>query len=128
MEYQEILPGGVLLLLVACICIVLKKMPYVENRELGIADTLLQIGITYSLGVWILLKRSFFEVLPRIGSVLVWIGGISYELYLAHVIALDYLKENPSMIHVCVYSVVTIISLIILVLCNRVILNKQKRR
>ena len=52
--------GGVLLLLVAYVCIVLKKMPYVESRELGITDTLLQIGITYSLRVWILLMQSFF--------------------------------------------------------------------
>lgn len=111
----------------ACVCIVLKKMPYVENRELGIADTLLQIGITYSLGVLILLKRSFFEMLPGIGAVLVWIGGISYELYLAHVIALDYLKENPFGIYILIYFAVTIVSLIIIVLCNRVILNKQKR-
>ena len=66
-------------------------------------------------------------MLPGIGVALMWIGGISYELYLSHVIALDYLKENPSIMHICVYSTVTVISLIILAFCSRAILNRQKR-
>ena len=54
--------------------------------------------------------------MPLVGAILAFIEGISYELYLAHVIALDYLKVHHNVGALCVYAVVTIIGLLVLIL------------
>ena len=63
-----------------------------------------------------------------IGSVLAWFGSISYELYLSHSIAYDYFQENPFGRTIFVYLIVSISTLIVIVLFERKIVNKDKAR
>lgn len=106
--------GGILFLIVAVVMVGLKKMPYVEARELGMVDTLLQIGITWTIGGFVLIFREIFIRVGWIKKVLLLIGGISYELYLAHVLPLDYLKVSPSGGRMIIYVIALIIIVILL--------------
>lgn len=128
---HRIIRGGVLILII--IFIVLKKTPYVEQNELGIADTLLQIGITLTISYMILSLRdilllgSYHGIKIKAVTKLISLAGVvSYELYLAHVIPLDYLKRNPSVNSLCVYITVVSIFSIGLVVLDKKIIRAEK--
>ena len=111
--------GGGLVLL-AGILEVLKKTPYVEARELGLIDTILQIAITFDISVVILAYGSIVDKLKILKRFFVRIGKLSYELYLGHVLLLDYLKGNPSITNLLIFAVATIIITTVIVVFERI--------
>ena len=110
--------GGLVLL--AGILEVLKKTPYVEARELGLIDTILQIAITFDVSVFILVYGSIVDNFKFLKRFLVRIGELSYELYLGHVLLLDYLKGNPSIINLLIFTMATIIITTVIVAFERI--------
>ena len=118
-EKMSLLVGGGLVLL-AGILEVLKKTPYVESRELGLIDTILQIAITFDVSVFILAYGSMIDNFKFLKKFFVRIGELSYELYLGHVLLLDYLKGNPSITNLLIFAVATIIITTVIVAFERV--------
>lgn len=118
-EKAKTIKIGCILIAVGVISVVLKKMPYVEMNELGIADTALQIVLTLSLGSWLILNRAFFTEIKLFIQVFYLVGAVSYELYLSHVIALDWLKEDATVSKLLLYFIVTFAGMIIINILNR---------
>lgn len=98
----------------------LKKTPYVEARELGLIDTVLQTAITLDVSVFILIYGSIVDNFKYLKRFLVRIGERSYELYLGHVLLLDYLKGNPSIINLLIFTMATIIITTVIVAFERI--------
>lgn len=107
------------LLIIAVLMVVLKKTVYVEMHELGFVDTFLQIGITLTLGIWLILNRELFEKNRKIKTLLIFIGCYSYQLYLSHVLPLDWLKNNATIYCLMVYVLVTVIGAALITLFIR---------
>lgn len=106
--------GGGLLLATAVIMVVLKKTQYVELHELGVADTLLQIGVTWCLSIFMFYVVDFLKRTNFLKKVILLIGNISYELYLAHVLFLDWLNEEPLIGNFIIYGIAVLLSTAIL--------------
>lgn len=100
---------------------ILKKLPVVENNSFGLLDTLLQMTITYSLGLAIILFTDYIIKYKRICSLLIKVGGVSYSIYLAHVIPLDYYFLNPYTSVFLVYILVFFVCTVVLILFDRLI-------
>lgn len=111
--------NGIVLLLIAFVCVIVKKTPYVESRKLGFLDTLMQMGITYSLGILLIGYKDLIKKNGIIDRVTLFIGSISYELYLAHALPLDYLKVNNSIKYFEIYTLLVIAVTIILYIITR---------
>lgn len=94
--------------------VVLKKTQYVELHELGVADTLLQIGITWCLSIFMFYVADFLKRTNFLKKVILLIGNISYELYLAHVLFLDWLKQQTMIRNFMIYGIAVLISTVIL--------------
>ncbi|MFA9398103.1 MAG: acyltransferase family protein [Clostridiaceae bacterium] len=120
--------GSWILLIVAVVLVVFKKTPYVELHELGIVDTALQIGITLILGVWLILNRSLFEKIRLLKVSIMFVGAYSYELYLSHVVMLDWLKNSATIIHLLIYIVIMIASAVLIYLFSKGIKYTWKKR
>lgn len=115
--------GGVFIISLVVAMVILKKMPFVEEHELGVMDTVLQIAITWCIGGWCLLFRRRIAGIRIMGTVLLKLGGISYEIYLAHVIGMDWLRETNPTERIGVYIAVTVITIIIIKLSEIVLLH-----
>ena len=118
----------VTLLIFAAAFAVLKKMPFVEKYELGIADTAFQIGLTLSVGFLMIIIRRFFIKLSLIRSVLLMIGAVSYEIYLSHVIPLDYLKEYHSLSSLALYALGFGVSLLLLIIFDKIVVRRAEKK
>lgn len=94
--------------------VVLKKTQYVELHELGVADTLLQIGITWCLSIFMFYVVDHLKRTNFLKKVVLLIGSISYELYLAHVLFLDWLKEQTTIGNFIIYGIAVLLSAVIL--------------
>ncbi|NJE31526.1 acyltransferase [Lactobacillus agilis] len=95
------------LFVVALISIIVKKLPYVDSHQLGFVDTIVQISLTLSLGILIILFRDILSrgVLYKIN---IFFGGLSYELYLGHAVSLDWVKEATSINKILIWVLLTI--------------------
>lgn len=80
--------------ILSLIMVALKKIQFVESHELGIVDTLLQIGITWSLSLFLLGIIKYLKKIEVIKKMILVTGGVSYELYLAHALPLDCLNSK----------------------------------
>lgn len=118
----------IVLFLIAIILSVLKKMPFVEANELGTADTLLQIGITLSVGIFTMILCRWIEKIRFVKSAFYYVGVISYELYLSHVIALDYLRDNYSINSLMEYLLVSALCTLVIVLFNKFVINVVEKK
>ena len=118
--------GGALLLVMALIMIALKKTQYVEVHELGAADTLLQIGITWCLSLFMFCLIEHLKKMIVVKRCVLLIGSISYELYLAHVLPLDWLKQQVTIKNFLIYGVVVLLSTVILYVADYLIQRVEK--
>ena len=118
--------GGVLLLVTAVIMVVLKKTQYVELHELGVADTLLQIGITWCLSIFMFYVVDYLKRTNFLKKVVLLIGSISYELYLAHVLFLDWLKQQATIGNCIIYGIAVLLSMVILYGINLLVQRVEK--
>jgi peptidoglycan/LPS O-acetylase OafA/YrhL len=89
---------------------IFKKTTYVETRELGFIDTLLQCGLTITVGMLCIGITKYFVKWKIIEKILCKLGECSYELYLAHIVAIEYFYANSK--NVLVYGIVTIVCFI----------------
>lgn len=119
---------GWFLIAIGVISVVIKKLPYVEMHELGMADTALQIVLTLSLGGWLILNRAYFTEIKLFKQVFYLVGAVSYELYLSHAIALDWLKEDATVGKLLIYFIVTFVGMIIINVLNRTIARLGSKR
>lgn len=91
------LKTGVLLAVVSLIAAFCKKSSYVEANELGVIDTVLQLGIVFCIAIFIVLFAEAlvgrFRVLRK---ALLKLGAFSYEVYLVHSLYLDILRNADS--------------------------------
>ena len=117
-----------LLICLSIITVLIKKTSYVESHELGVADTILQIVLTLSLSNYIVLNRKKIMNHEMVQKMMLFLGAISYELYLSHAIALDYIKGNPSIDRLLVYCTVTISCVVVLRICGCLAFYRRKRR
>lgn len=118
---SKIAGGGGLLLVATVIMIVLKKTQYVELHELGIADTMLQIGITWCLSIFMFFMVDCLKKMNILKKAVLLIGSISYELYLAHVLFLDWLKQHITIQGFLVYGTAMLFGVGVLYLSNRLV-------
>lgn len=114
------------LLIVSLIMVALKKTQFVESHELGCADTLLQIGITWSLSLSVIFVTRYLKRIKCAKRAVLIVGSISYELYLAHVLPLDWLKQQVTIRNFMVYGIVFILSTLIIYLDNYFVLRIGK--
>lgn len=119
--------GGGLLLIFSLIMVIFKKTAYVETHELGIADTLLQIGVTWCLSLFMFCSIEYLKKMKTVKKVVLGIGSVSYELYLAHVIPLDWLKQQVTINNLLIYVVVVLICAVILYAVNCFIQRIEKK-
>ena len=84
----------ILLTALTCVLFILKKLPYVESRELGLIDTVLQCSLTIVVGFLLIGISHFVENIGYVDRILKCIGDNSYELYLSHIAAIDYFYSN----------------------------------
>lgn len=101
--------------------VLLKKTDYVESHELGVADTVLQIGITWCLSLFVFYAVKYLIKAKYVKEIVNAFGNISYELYLAHVLPLDWLNEQGTVNGLLEYGLVVAIITIILYLINSLI-------
>ena len=106
---------AVVLIFIVLISMVMKKMPMVEQHELGVVDTILQILIVYSICALLI----YYHKLLNLRIFLV-IGEISYSIYLAHCIPLDWLKYSKDT-KLYIYVSVLVVSSIILIGYDRML-------
>ena len=118
--------GGVKLLIAAAAIVFLKKSSYVETHELGIGDTCLQIALTLDMGIFILIQERLWGQVKWVKKVVGFIGMISYELYLAHALPLEYLNVDCN--RMLQYMCVVCAAMIPLVLYNFLLQNKTLKR
>lgn len=104
---------------------ILKKTTYVESHELGVIDTMLQIGITWCMCMFTFYIIDYLKSLRIVNRIILFIGGISYELYLSHVLFLDWLQQNVTIENFIIYGIVVILSTTILRGVNYVIQQKM---
>ena len=64
--------------------------------------------------------------MKTVKKVVFGIGSISYELYLAHVIPLDWLKQQVTINNLLIYLIVVLLSAVILYAANRFIQRIEK--
>ena len=107
--------------------VIFKKTAYVETHELGIADTLLQIGVTWCLSLFMFCSIEYLKKMKTVKKVVLGIGSVSYELYLAHVIPLDWLKQQVTINNLLIYVVVVLICAVILYAVNCFIQRIEKK-
>lgn len=108
-----------LLLIIVLGSAIAKKLPYVEQQTFGFADTALQIVLTYSIGIFVILNRKVISNIMRNILIVERIGIISYPIFLAQAIPLDYLNSNASPKTFAVYISVFSISTVLLILIDR---------
>lgn len=114
------------LVIALLIMVILKKTKYVETNELGVADTVLQIGITWSLSLLILSAIEYLKKTKKAKGIVLAIGGISYELYLAHVLQFDWLKQQATIKKFMVYGIVFLLNTLVIYLINSFIQQVEK--
>ena len=106
--------------------VALKKTQFVESHELGCADTLLQIGVTWSLSLFVIFATRYLKRIKCVKRVVLTVGSISYELYLAHVLPLDWLKQQVTIRNFMVYGIVFILITLIIYLANYFVQRIEK--
>ena len=111
-----------LLVIILSVSGLLKKIPMVESNELGFFDTILQIIIVYSFGALMIFLRAFLN-----RKIFIWIGGISYAIYLSHCIPLDWLMKNGGLKNLFIYLTVVCFCTLIIELFNVCVLVRRKR-
>lgn len=117
---------GALLLTASLIMVVLKKTQYVEAHELGVADTILQIGITWCLSLIMFYVIAYLKKIKALEKLILAIGSISYELYLAHVLPLDWLKQQVTIKNLLIYGIIVLLFTTILYVANYLIQRIEK--
>ncbi|WP_026889107.1 acyltransferase family protein [Clostridium beijerinckii] len=95
-------------LIVLVISVIIKKMPFVENNELGFTDTLCQITLSLSAGIFIVIIMYILYDL-KVWKITSYIGEISYELYLVHPLLLSIIIKNSSAIFLSIFIISTIL-------------------
>lgn len=94
--------------------VALKKTQYVEQHELGVADTLLQIGIIWCLSICAFYMVDHLKKEQIFKKIILLMGSISYELYLAHVLFLDWIKQSAMIENLIIYGIEVLLTTIIL--------------
>lgn len=112
---------GIILLGVIGMSACLKKMPLIESNQLGIFDTVLQIIIIYSSCSFIIIFHQMFD-----SAFFMRIGEYSYAIYLAHCIALDWLKGGATIKHLLIYTILTVLFTLVVSTYISYIGKKQK--
>ena len=98
----------------------MKKLPIVDDNELGLADISCGLIMTIAGAV------SLIELVKRIkvkdSNLLVFekVGEYSYELYLSHILFLNYLKFSGN---IATYSFITLFCFVILAILNKIVLR-----
>lgn len=117
---------GALLLTVSVIMVILKKTQYVEAHELGVADTILQIGITWCLSLLMFCVTEHLKRKKALEKLILAIGSVSYELYLAHVLPLDWLKQQVTTKNLLFYGIIVLLFTTILYVADFFIQRIEK--
>ncbi|MCI9078404.1 MAG: acyltransferase [Lachnospiraceae bacterium] len=80
---------------VIAIAMVIKKLPWVEAHELGVADTICQIMIVFCAATLVIIYVGVGIVkwLYGIKTMLLVMGRYSYEIYLTHSVYIEMLKN-----------------------------------
>ncbi len=125
-KFSKNIRGGALLFIASLIMVILKKTAYVESHELGVVDTLLQIGITWCISLFIFCTIGYLKKLKIVERIVLMIGSISYELYLAHVLPLDWLKQQITINNLVVYGLVVLLNTVVLYVVNCLIQFVEK--
>lgn len=106
---------------ITIVSVFFKKLPFVEKRETGILDTILQILITFNLSAIILIIINRFNQIRVFNNYLIReIGNVSYEIYLIHVFFFDVMKEK-TIISIFKYLIIVLILVFILHIVNTMI-------
>ena len=109
---------GIVLIFIASV--IVKKLPIVDDNELGLADISCGLIMTIAGAV------SLIELVKRIkvkdSNLLVFekVGEYSYELYLSHILFLNYLKFSGN---IATYSFITLFCFVILAILNKIVLR-----
>lgn len=73
---------------------VIKKTPWVEAHELGVTDTICQLLIVFCAAALVIFyAEKIVNLMHGLRSVLLVLGGYSYEIYLTHSIYIEMLKN-----------------------------------
>lgn len=115
-----------MLLTVSVIMVILKKTQYVEAHELGVADTILQIGITWCLSLLMFCVTEHLKRKKALEKLILAIGSVSYELYLAHVLPLDWLKQQVTTKNLLFYGIIVLLFTTILYVADFFIQRIEK--
>lgn len=120
------------MLLITLLLLVIKKTPYVDSHGLGLADTILQILITWFISAVLIIHVNRWSNLRFFTKVLLFAGSWSYILYLAHVLPLDYLKlnillNNSQGWHIGIIYISTVLACIFVLKVVELLINRQKK-
>lgn len=103
----------IVLAIIVILALVMKKMPYVEQHELGLVDTILQVIIVTIIGM------IYIYAIIKINIKLFYnIGRISYEIYLAHSLLLGWLNKNNSMRALFIYIISIVVISVLIKICE----------
>lgn len=109
---------GIVLIFIASV--IVKKLPIVDGNELGLAD--ISCGLIMTIAGAILLIELVKRIKVKNSNLLVFekVGGYSYELYLSHILFLDYLKSSGN---IATYLFITLFCFVILAILNKIVLR-----
>lgn len=108
------------LIVVSIVSLVCKKLDYVEQNELGFADTVLQWLIIFCVSMFLLIfAQHFIEKNSVFKKLMLKLGKYSYELYLTHTICLCLLRNTffdikEKMVATILFIVLTIVLTVVL--------------
>jgi peptidoglycan/LPS O-acetylase OafA/YrhL len=127
---SKLLPGfhnknkiSLLFLMLLIICVIIKKTPYVEFHELGFLDTILQIAITLLLGAIILINKDIARKSQFFSKLLSFLGEYSYEIYLSHVLTLEWFIKHNYIVDTLFYALITVVFTFIIAIFSKVIIR-----
>jgi len=109
---------------------IIKKLPWVETHEFGVADTICQMIIVFCAAVLIVLyAENIVKRVYRIKSMLLVFGDYSYELYLTHSIYIEMLKNvaekliKEKLLVILIFIGLTVVSTLILKYLIKVVIG-----
>lgn len=91
---------------------------YLKKRVLKVYVPYLVSVIIFSLSLFVIFATRYLKRIKCAKRVVLIVGSISYELYLAHVLPLDWLKQQVTIRNFMVYGIVFILSTLIIYLAN----------
>ena len=109
---------GIVLIFISSV--IVKKLPIVDGNELGLAD--ISCGLIMTITGAVLLIELVKRIKVKNSNLLVFekVGGYSYELYLSHILFLDYLKSSGN---IATYLFITLFCFVILAILNKIVLR-----